>query len=311
MPEAPVAAPVAPAPAPAPVSQGTDDSLLVSNEGTGNDLLIPAEPSRPAPAAAPVAKAEAPPVVEKPVVKEPPVGYQTEEAFRKFKGTLDRRNAETERKVIELTRAQEATRQQAEIEGYKRGLTERFNQMGIDPATAGPQIDAQVKDFSDGRAAQQRAKDLEAQNKELTQQVEQVRQQHVGGLVSQFIATLARDHGIKDQADLTLLNTYARQLPPMPTPTFDGAGEPDGAFAEWIAAGQVIADLAVRLADRQKFEAEAKKAKLAAVPNGTQIETAGGAAMSDAQYVKASNAGRIPFDAVKLQDAMRRMGTLE
>jgi hypothetical protein len=33
--------------------------------------------------------------------------------------------------------------------------------------------------------------------------------------------------------------------------------------------------------------------------------------MTDKQYVAASNAGTVPFDAIKLQAAMRRMGTAD
>ena len=71
---------------------------------------------------------------------------------------------------------------------------------------------------------------------------------------------------------------------------------------------KVMKDVGAAKAEKPA-KAAAKKAALEKVPAGQTFEQpTGSGGLTDSQYIKASNAGTVPFDANKLQAAMRRMG---
>jgi hypothetical protein len=116
--------------------------------------------------------------------------------------------------------------------------------------------------------------------------------------VSQFIAEIVRDDHL-DPEDEAILRSYYDPNLIVNQETLN-------------RVGGNLDKLSATLGSAKKAIAAAKKAQIEKVPAGQVYETAAGSgAMTDKQYVVASNAGTVPFDAIKLQAAMRRMGTAD
>lgn len=299
-------APIAPVATPAPVLES-----VVSSDA-GDKLLIPRDVAEPIveteqPVSIPEARspaAEARPVVEKPAT--PPPGYVPQEMFNRHKSILDQREAQTRKEINELRSYLETQAVEKDITGYRQAWTKRLSDASLDPAEFAQQIEAGVQNIRDGVANTARTKASDERAAVAEQMANTSRGQLGSVILTSWVEKLSDAHKLTDEADLTIIRGYARQMPAL---SFDDQGN---VSPEYVEAGNGLAALAQRLGDGKKAIADAKKAQVARVPNGTVMESGqGGATMSDAQYVSASNSGRVTFDASKLRDAMRRMGTLD
>ena len=303
-------APASPTPQaePAGVSfDTTDEPLIPRDAGAGAELLVQAEPS----AAQPGVKAEAAPAAEKqpaPAKQETPAppGFVPQELFNRHKSILDQREAQTRKELNDLRAQFGAQAIEREVAGYRQAWAAKLAAAELAPGEFADQITAGELKIRETAANREKIATAEARAAGLEQEVLAGRQQTGSVILTAWVRDLIGENKITESADKDLINRYARQMPPL---TFDQQGN---VSPDYVEAGNGLAALAQRLGEAKKAIAAANKAQIEKVPAGQVYETAGGGgAMTDRQYVVASNAGTVPFDAIKLQAAMRRMGTAD